>query len=224
MSSVIPPALAFHFEFPVRHLKALPKKGPRLLDLADDFRLPWPGATLSASDIETSIDLRIAWNTSGLGITYVVSGKRQRPVAALAERPAEGDCLQVWIDTRNTQTIHRATRFCHQFCLLPTGDSQSGQRPRIHQLPIARAVEDAPQHEPDSFRISSEVTSQGYTLDAWLPAKVLNGFDVEVCSQLGFYCVLRDSELGEQSLTVGTEFPVATDPSLWQTLDLQAAE
>ena len=224
MSSVIPQALAFHFEFPVRHLKTVPKKGPRLLDLSEEFRLPWPGATLGASEIESPIDLRLAWNTNGLGISYVVSGKQQRPVTAHPERPAEGDGLQIWIDTRNTQTIHRANRFCHQFCLLPVGDSKSGARPRVHQLPIARAAEDAPQHDPDRFRIWSEVTSRGYALEAWLPADVLNGFDVEVCSQLGFSCVLRDAELGEHSLTVGTEFPVATDPSLWQTLDLRSGE
>ena len=221
MSSVIPQALAFHFEFPVRQLKALPKKGSRLLDLSEEFQLPWPGATLGAEQHAALIDLRIAWNTNGIGISCVVSGKQQRPVAAHPERPAEGDGLQVWIDTRNTQTIHRGNRFCHQFCLSPGGDSKSSARPQVHQLPMARAVEDAPQHEPDSFRIWSDVTSQGYALEAWLPATVLNGFDVEVCSQLGFYCVLRDAELGEHSLTVGTEFPVATDPSLWQTLDLQ---
>ncbi len=224
MSSVIPSALAFHFEFPVRRLKSLPKKGPRLLDISDEFRVLWPGATLGASSHESPIDLRIVWNTSGLGISCVVTGKQRRPVAAHPERPAEGDCLQVWIDTRNTQTIHRANRFCHQFCLLPAGDSKSAERPRVYQLPIARAGEDAPLHEPDSFRIWSEISSSGYSMEAWLPATALHGFDVEVCSQLGFYCVLRDSELGEHSLTVGTEFPVATDPSMWQTLDLRSEE
>lgn len=224
MSSVIPSALAFHFEFRVQRLKALPKQGARLLNLSDEFRLLWPGATLNDSEHESPVDLRLAWNTSGFGISCAVSGKRRRPVAAHPERPAEADCLQVWIDTRNTQTIHRANRFCHQFCLLPAGDTRSTEQPRVYQLPIARAGEDAPLHEPDSFRTWSEVSSTGYAMEAWLPAAVLHGFDVEVCSQLGFYCVLRDSELGEQALTVGTEFPVATDPSLWQTLDLRGDE
>jgi hypothetical protein len=32
--------------------------------------------------------------------------------------------------------------------------------------------------------------------------------------------MLRDSELGDHCLTVDAAFPFASDPSLWQTLDL----
>ena len=32
----------------------------------------------------------------------------------------------------------------------------------------------------------------------------------------------RDSERGEQTLSVGSEFPYAEDPSLWQVLELQS--
>jgi hypothetical protein len=31
---------------------------------------------------------------------------------------------------------------------------------------------------------------------------------------------VRDLELGEQTLSVGADFPFADDPSLWSTLDL----
>ena len=42
------------------------------------------------------------------------------------------DCMSVyanvWIDTRNTQNIHRAGRFCHRFAFLPVG---AGGKPDV---------------------------------------------------------------------------------------------
>ena len=57
-------------------------------------------------------------------------------------------------------------------------------------------------------------------LEAFLTANVLNGFDPEQNRRLGFYYAVRDAELGEQVLTIGSEFPYAEDPSLWSVLEL----
>ena len=61
-------------------------------------------------------------------------------------------------------------------------------------------------------------------MEAFLPAVVLNGFDPEQNPRLGFYYAIRDAELGEQTLTVGSDFPYADDPSLWSVLELKRAE
>ena len=68
--------------------------------------------------------------------------------------------------------------------------------------------------------MQAAVTKTGYRLEGWLPASVLHGFDPESQSRLGFYYALRDSEFGEQFLSVGQDFPYAIDPSLWSTLEL----
>ena len=60
----------------------------------------------------------------------------------------------------------------------------------------------------------------GYRLEFWLPAETLNGFDADESSQLGFYCQLKDSELGDFPLTIDAAFPFASDPGLWQILQL----
>lgn len=60
----------------------------------------------------------------------------------------------------------------------------------------------------------------GYRLETFLPAAALNGFDPEEHPRLGFFYAVRDLEHGEQTLSVGTEFPFADDPSLWATLEL----
>ncbi len=88
------------------------------------------------------------------------------------------------------------------------------------QIPILRAREEAPRANIAELRLAASVSKTGYILEAWLPASVLYGFDPEVQPRLGFYYALRDSELGEQFLSVGPEFPFAVDPSLWSTLEL----
>ena len=59
----------------------------------------------------------------------------------------------------------------------------------------------------------------GYRLEAFLPAAVLNGYDPEQNSRLGFFYAVRDSELGEQVLSGDASFPYPEDPSLWSVLD-----
>ena len=60
----------------------------------------------------------------------------------------------------------------------------------------------------------------GYRIEAFLPAAVLNGFDPEQNPRLGVYYAVRDMELGEQVLSVGSDFPFSEDPSLWGVLEL----
>ena len=60
----------------------------------------------------------------------------------------------------------------------------------------------------------------GYRIEAFLPSVVLTGYDADEHPRLGVYYAVRDSELGEQVLSVGPEFPYAEDPSLWAVLEL----
>jgi len=49
---------------------------------------------------------------------------------------------------------------------------------------------------------------------------VLHGYAPREQSRLGFYYHLHDSELGDQFLSRGREFPFDYDPSHWQSLEL----
>lgn len=217
MNDVIPAVFAFHFSMPVRCVEAIPRRGSRLLRLGPECRIHWPGSELD--DAPGPVELRAAWNGMGLGFEVRVSGKKH-PAVSNPDRPDATDGFQIWIDTRNTRTIHRGNRFCHQFCLLPNGGEPQGQSAVVCQLPVGRASDDAPLHPPEGFSISSENLADGYRLEAWLPGETLNGFDPEISPRLGFFCLLHDSELGQHFLTVDDAFPAMNDPSLWQTLEL----
>ncbi|MEX0702054.1 MAG: hypothetical protein WD069_08155 [Planctomycetales bacterium] len=213
----LPSPFLFRYAFPVERLDALPRSGKKLLDLPAECALENPSALLGRA--QPFGELRVAWNDGGFGVSATVAGKKV-PLAANLRQPAEADGLQVWIDTRNTQSIHRAGRYCHHFCLLPAASGSGKIGATVIQMPIARAREETPFADAGRIRTRADATGDGYRLEAWFPAETLHGFDPEASPRLGFYYMLRDAELGEQHLTVGPEFPFAHDPSLWSTLEL----
>lgn len=216
MNQLVTPSFLFRLSIPAVHIPALPRATGRLLDLPEACRLP----SLSELDSRRDFaDIRIAWNDNGLGISLAVSGKSKMPVSNVASWP-DSDGLSVWIDTRNTQGVHRATRYCHQFCLLPIGGKTRNDKPAVIQVPLARAREESAPMDLAQVQLSSEVDSKGYWLEAWFPASAFIGFDPMASPKLGFHYKVQDRELGEQSLVIQSEFPVASDPSLWQTIEL----
>lgn len=220
MPALVPYPFLFRYAFPVTYLAGMPRTGEPVLGLSAAHELPYPGALEGGKPFAT---LFAAWNEQGLGLAVEVGDKRRSPVASV-NRPEFADGLHVWLDTRNTHNIHRASRFCHRFVLAPTGGGRKQDEPFALGLPIPRAREDAPRNAADSIRVRAKVASKGYRLEAWLPAESLTGFDPLLFPKLGFYAIVRDGDhAGVQPLTVGAEFPVDGDPSLWSTLDLVRA-
>lgn len=218
MSQTVPPRFLFRFAFPAPYLADFPPK-TLPVELPAECRLP------PLNDLDGTAEFaewRCGWNHEGLAVSVTVRGKQQ-PVKCDASAPKSADGVQLWIDTRCTQNVHRATRFCHHLVLLPRGQGKKQLEPVVTQIPLANAREEVPARNPDaSNSLASHITTDGYQLCAWFPAGALHGFDPESHPRLGFYAVVRDTELGEQFLTVGREFPIDFDPSLWQILELAA--
>lgn len=216
MTALVPPEFLFRYTFPVQRIDRLPRRGKRLLNLPEECVLP---SLADLSEQPRVGELRLAWNAEGLALSVTVTGKSGPPVCD-SERLGQTDGLRLWIDTRNTQSVHRAGRFCHQFEFLPAGGGDDGAVPVANSHLIARAKEEAPLIDSDLLPIQSEITKTGYRLEAWLPAAALHGYDPASQPRLGFYYALNDQELGLQTLSVGPEFPFPSDPSLWSTLEL----
>ena len=219
---VVPHRFLFRFSFPVRRVEQSAAQKP-FLDLDKIPPLP----DLGGLDAATSFaSLRAGWNDAGLGFRLEVGAKKM-PVYADSNDPTQSDGLQLWIDTRNTQSVHRASRFCHSFVFWPIPTNwpkgsakEDGGAAGSQQLAIALAKEDAPMGRAGLLRSVSRPHRGGYQMDIWIPAECLQGYDRESNPVLGFYYAVRDAELGEQFLTVGREFPFDHDPSLWSTLEL----
>jgi len=164
-------------------------------------------------------DVRAAWSEAGLSFSVRVEGKRH-PSWCRESKLEDSDALQVWVDTRDTHNIHRASRFCHRFIFLPAGSGRNLDEPVVDQLLVDRARENANPVRPGQLRIATEKRVGGYVMSAFIPATALTGFNPSDHPRLGFTYMLFDRELGQQYFSVGYEFPFASDPSLWGTLEL----
>lgn len=214
---LIPSRFLLRVAYPCKYLKRIPRaKEDRLLDLPADCRID---NFASMDDQKNFAEVALAWNEQGLGVQVEVRGKDELPHAD-ASRARSSDGLTLWVDTRDARTSHRASRYCHQFHFLPTGGGPDHDEPVMAQSKLNRALQDAPLCSPRNVLFKSAIRKSGYLLEAFLPADVLNGFDPEQNPRLGFYYVVRDSELGEQVLSVGPEFPYWEDPSVWSVLEL----
>lgn len=208
MTQLLPPRFLFDWSFPIR-----PGSGKPLEELGPECSLP----TLTDFDGTATIaSWRLAWHADGLALQVEVTGKN----AALVSRPSDpvnSDHVQIWLDTRNTRNVHRATRFCHQYLALP-GDGR--QRASVMTLDIANARESSRKVDAPPLQVACTMRDDGYQLRLWIPAAALQGYDPENHPRLSFFSLVHDLERGDQTPSVGREFPYSFDPSLWHTLEL----
>lgn len=211
---LLAPTFLFRFSIPCRRCDPLwSAKGG---ELGSQYVLPSFGELEGRPKFA---DLRAAWSDEGLLFTLQVSGKRQS-VWCRSSRIDDSDGLHVWIDTRDTHNIHRASRFCHRFAFLPTGGGSSENEPLARLVVINRARENPKSVADSTLRIRSNIHAGGYTLQAHIPAGALTGYEPSEHPRLGFTYAVVDRELGWQTLTMGSEFPIDEDPSLWGSLEL----
>src|SRR5690606_34664962 len=118
--------------------------------------------------LSENVSFSAGWNEKGFGVAATVRGKRMPLVAKLSEAES-GDGLQIWIDTRNTQGSHRASRYCHRFAILPAVGSSKSRKPAVRALPIQQARESRAVADLSSVLIGVELTTDGYRIEAWFP-------------------------------------------------------
>jgi len=213
--SLLPRRFLFRFAVPCRYRSPL---------WSDE-----QGALLDASHVLPSleaiegriapIEMRAAWSEEGLAFVVEVRGKRQAPWCHEG-RIDESDGLRLWIDTRDTHNIHRASRFCHQFAFLPGGGGRNSLEPLARPVLINRAKEHPRAIPRESLAAFSKPDAQGYTLHCRIGAAALTGFDPAEHPKLGFQFAVIDRELGTYTFSVGAGMPYHEDPSVWGTLEL----
>jgi hypothetical protein len=211
---LLPTRFLFRFAASCVYHPALGEQPPFELEVG--YRLP------SLGELEGDkpfADLRAAWSEAGLAFSVRIEGKRL-PTWCRETKLEDSDALQVWVSTRETHNIHRATRFCHRFIFLPAGGGRSYEQPLADQLLVDRSRENANPVRPGQLKVASDKRVDGYVLSAFVPAVALTGFNPADYPRMGFTYQVLDRELGQQYFSVGSEFPFASDPSLWGTLEL----
>ncbi len=218
--ALVPQAFWFRLCAPCSRVEEIPRRSPRggLLDL------PATCAVADLSSLEDRVSwaaVRLAWNPRGLGIAILADAPASK-AARSVDRPEGFADVNLWIDTRDTRNVSRATRFCHRFSAhLSLARDRKSLDVELSQRAIARAVADAPICSPDVLNTRAVLTRAGWLLELFLPAEALHGFDPETNLRLGFAYQVSDHEREDQFLGVGRDFPLGENPSLWATLELQ---
>jgi hypothetical protein len=218
--SLLPQAFWFRLAASCPRVDGIPRPDARgkLLDLPAACALP----DLASLDGRASwASVRVGWNSQGLGVA-ILADVAVSKAALNPDRPEGFADVNLWIDTRDTRNVSRATRFCHRFTArLTVSRDRKALNVDLNQRPIARAVADAPICPPDKLQSRAELTRAGWQLDLFLPAASLHGFDPDTNRRLGFAYQVSDHEREDQFLGVGREFPLGENPSLWATLELK---
>ncbi|MEP3482426.1 MAG: hypothetical protein ABJZ55_24505 [Fuerstiella sp.] len=187
------------------------------MKLANQHRLFVPS---ELNETPAFADIFAGWNAEGFGLKVCVHGK---PEAASGDSKdlSISDAVLVWLDTRPTGDVHRATEYCHHFAVLPA-DRQAKGKPSISQQPIAQQRSTRIEFSAKQMSLQSKTTKTGYELEVWIPTTQLHGFrEVSDIGRLGFHCVVKDGHLGDQAFHLSGDFPTGYDPSTWITLELQ---
>ena len=193
-SQLLPTRFLFRFAAPCLFDPTLGVKAPTELEAA--YRLP----VLSELDSHKPFaDIRAAWSEAGLAFSVRLEGKKH-PNWCRETKLEDSDSLQVWIDTRDTHNIHRASRFCHRFVFLPGGAGRNYDQPVADQLLVDRARENANPVRPGHLKINLEKRVSGYVMSVFIPAVALTGFNPADHPRLGFTYFIFDRELGQTAL------------------------
>lgn len=216
--ALLPQPFWFRIAAPCPRVEAIPlREAKRLVDLPESGILP-QGARLEGRS--PWAEVRVGWNPGGLGVVVRATGLGDPKLSA--DRPEGFADVHLWVDTRDTRDVARATRFCHRFSaairLQKPGKSLVVE---VAQKPIARAVADPPMSRSDQIESRADLNRDGWTLEVFLPASVLNGFDPETNRRLGFAYQVSDHIREDQFLGIGRDFPIGENPSLWSTIELK---
>ncbi|HEU5118867.1 MAG TPA: hypothetical protein VFT74_19900 [Isosphaeraceae bacterium] len=217
MPQLLPQSFWFRLAFacPRNDSVPNPKKGP-LLNLSDVHRLP---ETPRLDGLTPWFEARAAWNPSGLAFAFTLRDKPGR-LDFDPDLPDASDGVQLWIDTRDTRDIHRASKFCHRFDFRLQPGRGSALDVDVSNPPIARAQGNPPGIKTGRIQTQAETRKDGWSLEVFLPSEALHGFDPETNRRLGVNFAVLDTFRGAQFLSVGRDFPTGEDPSLWSTLEL----
>ena len=212
----IPQRAFFAFTFQCRHRDEAPTIDGNLRDWDESYRIP---DLAGVEGQEPFASLYMAWNDRGLYLAAEV--KRKSRYRVDPSNYWQGDCLEVWLDTRDVKDSHRANRYCHHFFFLPGGSGRDGREPIGRQTSIDKAREQAPPCPEEAIGVGLRRLKRSYQMEIHLPAEGLNGFQPGEFDRLGLNYVLHDVERGTQSWSVGRTAPLVHDPSTWGTAALQ---
>lgn len=98
---------------------------------------------------------------------------------------------------------------------MPIGGGPKRDIPVATTVPINRARQHPNPVSGKQLKVSGRPKPDGYELSGIISADALTGFDPTEYPRIGIWYAVVDRERGWQTFSLGPEFPVAEDPTLW---------
>lgn len=211
----IPQRAFFNYSFVCPYRLQAPPINGNLRDWDDNYLIP---DLMRQEGADPFAQLYMAWNETGLYFGLQVKGKSHYKLDP--QKYWQGDCLELWLDTRDVKDTHRANRYCYHFYFLPGGSGKNGHQPIGRQTTIDNAREQAPPFPEESIHLGLRRLKRSYQMEIALDATQLHGFQPDEFDRLGFNYVLHDTEKGTQSWTASRDQERAHDPSAWGSVEI----
>ncbi len=133
-------------------------------------------------------------------------------------RYAEGDAIEIFLDTRDNKKGASLSKFCHHFLFLP--EEVNGVK--AQEITRFCLEESHPLCDPTLLLQEVLLKKKGYVLFFTLPKEVLYGYDPEQFSRIGFaYCIHRSKGKAQHYPFSSKYFDLLQHPNLWASLTLK---
>lgn len=184
---------------------------PQLKSIQKKYTLP---DTSGLCGDEAFAKIAMGWNSEGIEIC--VEADTYHPEVRYPEI-AQGDSVEIFIDTRDVKTSGFNTRFCHHFFFLP----ESIEGHMAGELTHFRTEDAHELCDPKLLKVESQVKKNWYLMHIFIPAHCLNGYEPSQFNRMGFsYRINRRHGAPQHFSAVSSEYQINQQPSLWASVRL----
>lgn len=186
-------------------------KGPSLVPFKKPYLLPHLDDLL---DEDPFAQVAVAYHAKGIFIGIHVDKPFEDSYYPKLEL---GDGVEIFIDTRNLKNVGSLHKFCHHFIFLPK--EVNG----VQSIEVTRLkMEDShPLCDPSLLHLDVEFKKTCYTMQIYIEADALFGYDLSLCKKLGFSYKIHGKNFRSQHLNISSENTLFEKyPASWACLNL----
>lgn len=170
--------------------------------------------TSSLCNEESFAKIWLGWSREGIEAFAAINEPYRQSVYPDV---TAGDCVELFIDTRDVKTSGFNTRFCHHFFFLPeavdghiAGEITRFRSEDMHEL-----------CDPVDLKVTSQMKAGSYTMHIFIPNQCLCGYDPDQFDRMGFtYRINRGGGEPQHFSAVTDEYQIEQQPSLWSSVKL----
>ncbi len=177
---------------------------------------------------ESFAEVAMGWSEEGIEVFIIAklknTAKSFRQEGNVGEGNVDfssGDCVEIFIDTRDVKTATFNTRFCHHFVFRK--EVLDGKT--AAEVTHFRTEDTHPLCDPDELQMKCDVKSsiwgKGYSMNIFIPKSCLVGYDSNQFKRLGFsYRINRCEGFSQHFSVVTDDYQIDQQPSLWSSINL----